>query len=175
MPRALPAGHARRVPLALVLLLLVALALPLLAWSLAGRRFWSDLRGPAGRDLRAEVTARHRLSPADADTVQQAVTRGRPVPDPRLRPATADWAGATLAVVDDQHALHARRDTAAAVVLAVAMLCVLAGVVLALTADAGPLSYLVLLLAAGAVANVALLPLLVRRNLRRAVAANSVT
>ncbi|MGY1653761.1 hypothetical protein [Geodermatophilus sp. SYSU D01119] len=159
-------------PLALVLLLLVALALPLLAWSLAGRRFWADLRGPAGRDLRAEVVARHRLTPADADTVQQAVTRGRAAPQ-SLRPAAADWAGSTLAAVDEQRARHAGRERAAAVVLALAGGCVLAGVVLALVLDAGPVSFLLLLLAAGAGANVALLPLLVRRNLRRAVTANS--
>ncbi|MGX5654557.1 hypothetical protein ACWKWC_07280, partial [Geodermatophilus nigrescens] len=72
-----------------------------------------------------------------------------------------------------QHARHAGRDRAAAVVLALAGLCVLAGVVLALVLDARPVSFLLLLLAAGAVGNVALLPLLVRRNLRRAVAVNT--
>ncbi|PWW24235.1 hypothetical protein JD79_03414 [Geodermatophilus normandii] len=38
--------------------------------------------------------------------------------------------------------------------------------------DAGVLSYVLVVLAGGAIANLALLPLLVRRNLRRAVPAN---
>ena len=59
----------------LVFLLLLALALPLLSWSIAGRRFWADLRGPGTRDLRAEVVARHGLSGGEADAVQAAVTR----------------------------------------------------------------------------------------------------
>jgi Flp pilus assembly protein TadB len=160
------------VPLVLVLLLLVALALPLLSWSIAGRRFWADLRGPGTRDLRAEVVARHGLSGAEADTVQTAVSRGRPVTESRLRPAATDWAGTTLTVIDEQHARHAGRDRAAAVVLGLAGLCLLAAVVLAVALDAGALVYLLVALAAGAIANLALLPVLVRRNLRRAVTAN---
>ncbi|GAB3307881.1 hypothetical protein GCM10027451_16330 [Geodermatophilus aquaeductus] len=159
-------------PLLLVLLLLLALALPLLSWSIAGRRFWADLRGPGTRDLRAEVVARHRLSGGDADAVQTAVTRGRPVGESRLHPAAADWAGTTLTVLDEQRARHAGRERAAAVVLGLAGLCLLAALVLAVVLDAGALVYLVVLLAGGAIANLALLPVLVRRNLRRAVAAN---
>ncbi|WP_456949342.1 hypothetical protein [Geodermatophilus sp. SYSU D00698] len=159
-------------PLVLVFLLLVALVLPLLAWSLAGRRFWADLRGPGTRDLRAEVVARHGLSGAEADTVQTAVTRGRPVDDARLRPAAADWAGTTLTVLDGQHAAHAGRDRAVSVVLGLAGPCLLAAVVLAVVLDAGAVVHLLVLLAAGAVADLALLPATVRRNLRRARAAN---
>ena len=156
----------------LVLLLLLALALPLLSWAMAGRRFWADLRGPGTRDLRAEVVARHGLTVGEADTVQTAVTRGRPVGEPRLRPAAADWAGTTLAVLDEQRARHAGRDRAASAVLGLAGLCLLVALVLAVVLDAGALSYVLVVLAGGAIANLALLPLLVRRNLRRAVPAN---
>jgi hypothetical protein len=156
-----------------VLLLLLALALPLLSWSIAGRRFWADLRGPGTRDLRAEVVARHGLTGGDADAVQTAVTRGRPVGESRLRPAATDWAGTTLTVLDEQHARHARRDRAAVVVLGLAGLCLLVALVLAVALDAGALVYLLVLLAGGAIANLALLPVMVRRNLQRAVTANA--
>jgi hypothetical protein len=75
-----------------VIIVLILVGLPLLAWWLGGRRFWSRLRPGAERDPWGDVVRRHRLSPSEAPRVAHAVPRGMALDDPRLRAAAVDWA-----------------------------------------------------------------------------------
>ena len=75
-----------------MIIVLILVGLPLLAWWLGSRRFWSRLRPGAEADPWREVVRRHRLSSADAPRVAHAVPRGLALDDPRLRAAAVDWA-----------------------------------------------------------------------------------
>ncbi|MGY1858258.1 hypothetical protein [Modestobacter sp. SYSU DS0290] len=82
-----------------IVVVVVLVGLPLLAWWVGGRRFWSRLRPTVVDDgltaewrLRRELARRHGLSPDELGTVENAVTWGKELADPRLRAATAEWA-----------------------------------------------------------------------------------
>ncbi|MGY2080404.1 hypothetical protein [Modestobacter sp. SYSU DS0657] len=74
----------------------ILVGLPLLAWWAGRRGLWDRLR-PSGLDdgpgaewrLRRELARRHGLDQAELRTVEDAVTWGRELTDPRLRAATA--------------------------------------------------------------------------------------
>ena len=76
---------------ALVVVAVIAVGFPLVAWWLGGRRFWAALSGPARRDLHADMVGKHRLGPADIAAVQQAMAWGRAVEDPGC--AQSSWTG----------------------------------------------------------------------------------
>ncbi len=75
-----------------VTIVLILVGLPLLAWWVGGRRFWSRLRPGAEPDPWREVVQQHRLSASEAPRVAHAVPRGVALEDPRLRAAAVDWA-----------------------------------------------------------------------------------
>ena len=75
-----------------VTIILILVGLPLLAWWLGGRAFWSRLRPGAERDPWGDVVRRHRLSQSDAPRVAHAVPRGVALDQPHLRAAAVDWA-----------------------------------------------------------------------------------
>ena len=75
-----------------VTIVLILVGLPLLAWWLGGRRFWSRLRPGAERDPWGDVVRTHRLSPSEAPRVAHAVPRGVALDQPHLRAAAVDWA-----------------------------------------------------------------------------------
>ena len=92
---------------ALIAVALIAVGLPLAAWWLGGRSFWSRLRRRPASDPWLDVLRRHRLTGAEAGRVISAVERGERLDDPRLRRAAVElaeqslelsfppWAGAT--------------------------------------------------------------------------------
>lgn len=76
----------------LVAVLVIAVGLPLLAWWVAGRPYWSRLRPGAEPDPWRDLVRRHGLSAGEAARIAADVPRGLRLPDPRLRRAAVDWA-----------------------------------------------------------------------------------
>lgn len=76
----------------LVAVLVIAVGLPLLAWWVAGRPYWSRLRPGAELDAWRDLVRRHGLSAGEAARIAADVPRGLRLPDPRLRRAAVDWA-----------------------------------------------------------------------------------
>lgn len=82
---------------ALVVIALIAVGLPLLAWWVGGRGFWGRLRPTPVRLVPSELRARYRLTVLELTEVHRAAAEGRALTDPRLRAATAEHARRTLA------------------------------------------------------------------------------
>ena len=74
-----------------VTILLLLVGLPLLAWWVGGRAFWSRLHPRAFSDPWRDLVTQHRLSAADASRVAHAVPRGMALEQPHLRSAAAAW------------------------------------------------------------------------------------
>jgi hypothetical protein len=77
---------------AIVLVLLILVGLPLLAWWVGSRPVLDRLGASADDDPRPLVVREHGLTLAEADEVERAVTWGRALSEPRLRAAAVDWA-----------------------------------------------------------------------------------
>jgi hypothetical protein len=108
----------------IVAVVVIAVGLPLAAFWVGSRRFWSRLRPRAlATDrqgaLYREVVLRHRLRPSEIAQVEGAVTWGRRLEDPRLRLAVVDWAQALRADADRRRAAHPRRRRLLVVLLVV--------------------------------------------------------
>jgi hypothetical protein len=76
----------------LIAVLVIAVGLPLLAWWVARRRYWSRLRPGAEPDPWRDLVRRHGLSAGEVARIAADVPRGLQLPDPRLRRAAVDWA-----------------------------------------------------------------------------------
>jgi hypothetical protein len=85
------AGQDRGVAAGISIVLILA-GLPLLAWWLGGRSFWSRAERRGQPDVFGEMVRRHGLRPGEIPTVEGAVTWGRRLEEPRLRAAVVDWA-----------------------------------------------------------------------------------
>ncbi|WP_222194962.1 hypothetical protein [Modestobacter italicus] len=81
---------------AAVIIVLILVGLPLLAWWVGGRRFWNRLKPGRGPDPWGDFVRSHRLSPSEATAVQSAVTKGAALDDEKLRRAAVDLAEETL-------------------------------------------------------------------------------
>jgi len=79
-----------------VIIGLLVLGLPLLAWWVGTRRIWSRLRPGAEPDPWREAVRTHGLSAAEAALLAREVPRGHRFDDPRMRRAAVDWAGTLL-------------------------------------------------------------------------------
>ncbi|SEO84782.1 hypothetical protein [Trujillonella endophytica] len=154
----------------IVISLAVAVLAPLTAFFVGGRRFWATVgeRAPDG------LLERHGLEAGDTLAVQRAMARGRRAEEPRIRPAVVEWAGSTLAAVEESERLHARRRAVAAALTALGAVALVLAVVLGLTdGGAGGGFWLVVVLSLGLLLNLVVLPRVLRRNLRRAVSSNA--
>ncbi|WP_100500190.1 hypothetical protein [Geodermatophilus chilensis] len=90
----------------LIAVLVIAVGLPLLAWWVARRPYWSRLRPGAEPDPWRDLVRRHGLSAGEAARVATDVPRGLRLPDPRLRRAAVEWARELL----DQEQLRLPRN-----------------------------------------------------------------
>lgn len=91
-----------------VIIGLLVLGLPLLAWWVGGRRVWGRLRPGAEPDPWRDAMREYRLTPQETATVESAVNWGRRLEDPRLRFAAVAWARAQL---ERKAALRSGRPT----------------------------------------------------------------
>ena len=74
-----------------VTIVLILVGLPLLAWWVGGRAFWSRPRPGGDDDLHRTIVLRHGLRPAEIPQVEGALTWGRQLDEPHLRAAVVDW------------------------------------------------------------------------------------
>ena len=81
---------------AVIIIALIAVGLPLLAWWVAGRRFWTTHRARTDQDPWTTILQTHRLDPVEMRRVAAAVGWGTRLAEPRLRCAAADWAAHDL-------------------------------------------------------------------------------
>ncbi|PWW24234.1 hypothetical protein JD79_03413 [Geodermatophilus normandii] len=153
---------------AVVSIVLLLVGLPLLAFWLGGRRFWSRLRPGRGPDPWGDLVRTHGLSAAEAAAVDAAVARGQRLDDERLRRAAVAHARQALSGLRWQEATRGQRVLL--VLVALWLLLQVVGVVVQLAAgEPGDVSWgVVAVLAVAVVATVVF-----RRRLQRAVEVNT--
>jgi hypothetical protein len=89
-----------------IIVVVIAVGLPLLAWWIGGRPFWNRSYGQTHGELFRDIMRRHGLRPGEMAQVEGAATWGRRLDDPRLRAAVVDWATSMQARIDDTRARH---------------------------------------------------------------------
>jgi hypothetical protein len=147
----------------------IGLGLPLGAWWVGGRPLWarSDQRARRAQEAHREWIARHGLTSGERAEVQRAIQRGAVLEDERLRAAAVEAARTQLG------AWGARGDVAQRVWLVLGVLWIGAAVVLiVVTAVTGDWSWNFLVVVVNFAA-VSVPQMILRRNLRRAIALNS--
>jgi hypothetical protein len=153
---------------AVVSIVLLLVGLPLLAFWLGGRRFWSRLRPGRGADPWGDLVRAHGLSAGEAAAVNTAVARGRRLDDERLRRAAVAHARQALSGLQWREATRGQR--ALLVLVAVWLLLQVVGIVVQLVAgEPEDVSWGVVAALAVAVGATVVF----RRRLHRAVALNS--
>jgi 4-amino-4-deoxy-L-arabinose transferase-like glycosyltransferase len=151
-----------------VTIVLILVGLPLLAWWVGGRAFWSRPRPGGNEDLHRTIVLRHGLRPAEIPQVEGALTWGRQLADPRLRAAVVDWGQELQRLAAGQRAHRSRAGRVALGLLFLWLVLLLIGAVVAVVEQRwGDLVRGLFLVAA-----LVLPPLVFRRNLRRAVERN---
>ena len=149
-------------------IVLILLGLPLLAWWVGGRAFWSRPRPGVDGDLHRAIVLRHGLRPAEIPQVEGALTWGRQLAEPRLRAAVVDWGREMQRLAAEQRAHRSRAGRVALGLLLLWLVFLLVGAVVAVVQQRwGDLVRGLFFVAA-----LVLPPLLFRRNLRRAVEQN---
>lgn len=151
-----------------VIIVLILVGLPLLAWWLGGRSFWSRPRPGGDPDLHRTIVLRHGLRPAEIPQVEGALTWGRQLGDPRLRAAVVDW-GREMERQRTEHRTHRPRAARIALGLVFLWLVFLVGTAVVAVVEQrwGDLVRGLFFVVA-----LVLPQLLFRRNLRRAVELN---
>ena len=116
---------------ALIAVVTVLLGLPLLAWWLGGRSFWSRLRPGAEPDPWGDAMRRFGLTPSEAAQVESAVNWGRRLDGARLRRAAVAWAQQRI---DQEGARRRIHSPWSRVIALVALLFLLSGALALMTA-----------------------------------------
>jgi 4-amino-4-deoxy-L-arabinose transferase-like glycosyltransferase len=151
-----------------VIIVLILVGLPLLAWWVGGRAFWSRPRPSVDADLHRTIVQRHRLRPAEIPQIEGALTRGRELTDPRLRAAVVDWGQELERLAAEQRVHRSRAGRVALGLMFLWVVFLLIGAVMAVVEQRwGDLVRGLVFVAA-----LVLPPLVFRRNLRRAVERN---
>ncbi|WP_448639444.1 hypothetical protein [Geodermatophilus sp. URMC 63] len=155
---------------AVVSIVLLLVGLPLLAFWVGRRRFWSRLRPGRGPDPWGDLVRGHRLTAGEAATVRAAVARGQRLDDERLRRAAVDLARQEIAGLGPRWRDGTRAQR---LLLAVGagwlVLAVVSVVVPLATGEPGDVPWTSVVLGAMGAGAVVLL----RRRLRRAIDLNS--
>jgi hypothetical protein len=94
----------RGVTVAIAVVVLLLVGVPLFAWWVGGRRFWTRLKPGPDPCLPRALIREHGLSPDEVLEVERAVTWGKELQDARLRAAVVDWAQRYQAAVLEQRA-----------------------------------------------------------------------
>jgi hypothetical protein len=101
----------------IVVVVLLAVGLPLLAWWVGGRRFWSRAHGAVTGDIPRRMMQKHALRPAEIAQVEGALAWGRELRDERLRAAVVDWAQELQRAAEERRRRHPRRQRSARALL----------------------------------------------------------
>jgi hypothetical protein len=75
-----------------IIIVVLAVGLPALAWWVAKRPFWATHRARPDQDFWTDILQTRRLDPVQMRQVAGAMSWGSRLPEPRLRRAVADWA-----------------------------------------------------------------------------------
>jgi hypothetical protein len=153
-----------------VIIALLVLGVPLLAWWIGGRRFWGRLEVRGGQDPASAILRRYGLTGGQASTVSTAVMRGRALDEPRQCAAAVELAQLML---DQLFPTWEHASTGRRAVRILAWLWVLTAVVgfahVAVSDGLGDVNWFtVVLVMAGVVT-----PFVQRRRLRRTIELNS--
>ena len=151
-----------------VTIVLILVGLPLLAWWVGGRAFWSRPRPGGDDDLHRTIVLRHGLRPAEIPQVEGALTWGRQLDEPHLRAAVVDW-GQELQRLAAERRAHRSRAGRVALGLIFLWLVFLVGSAVVAVVEQRWGDLVRGLFFVGALV---LPPLVFRRNLRRAVGLN---
>ena len=151
-----------------VTIVVILVGLPLLAWWVGGRAFWSRPRAGADPDLHRVIVLRHGLRPAEIPQVESALTWGRQLAEPRLRAAVVDWGHEMQRAAAEQRTHRSWAARVALGLLVLWLVLLLVGAVVALIEQ----RWSDLVRGLFFVAALVLPPLVFRRNLRRAVELN---
>jgi hypothetical protein len=114
---------------AVIIIAVIAVGLPALAWWVGRRPFWATHRARTDGDPWLDILREHRLDPAEVGQVAGAVRRGKHLADARLRAAVVDWAERDLRRIERnrrQPSPLRRRAAVAGLAAALAVLGVLA-------------------------------------------------
>jgi hypothetical protein len=114
---------------AVIIIVVIAVGLPALAWWVARRPFWASHRARPDGDPWLDILRAHRLDPVEMRQVAAAVGLGRRLRDPRLRAAVADWAERDIRRIQQNRRTPSplrRRSVVAGLVAALLVLAVLA-------------------------------------------------
>jgi hypothetical protein len=153
-----------------VIIGLLVLGAPLLAWWIGGRRVWARLDARAADNPWTDAVRRHRLTPGESAQVTEAVGHGRALQDPRLRAAAVELAEFTLGQLSPSWSRMSIGRRVLVTLTAVWLVLVVAGAVFAIAfRSLGDVPWVLLvgLLAGSGVS------FWQRRKLRKAVALNS--
>lgn len=156
---------------AALVILLILVGFPLLAWWLGGRRRWArlDAKGRDQMQVELDWMRRHSLDHRELARIGSALNRGRAVDDDRLRAAVVERARMLQAAERTWQASHPRLSAAMRWLSAVWLLAVLSSVVFAVAFGNGPgWSSVYLIAIVGSVGA----EWWRRRNLRRAIELN---
>jgi len=102
-----------------IVVVLLLVALPVLAWWIGARDVWSRPSKRTEPDLYREMVRRHALRPAEIAQVEGALTWGRELTEPRLRAAVVDWARTLQRVAEERRSRHPRARQVARLVAVV--------------------------------------------------------
>ena len=96
----------------LIVVVVLAVGLPLLAWWVGGRRFWNRAYSTETGELYRRMVREHGLRPAEIAQVEGALTWGRELQDARLRTAVVVWAQELQRAAEERRRRHPRRAIA---------------------------------------------------------------
>jgi hypothetical protein len=151
-----------------VTIVLILVGLPLLAWWVGGREFWSRPRPGVDADLHRTIVQRHGLRPAEIPQIEGALMWGRQLAEPRLRAAVVDWGQEMQRQAAERRAHRSLAGRVALGLLFLWLVFLLIGAVVAVVDQRwGDLVRGLIFVAA-----LVLPPLIFRRNLRVAVERN---
>jgi len=115
---------------AVIIIVVLVVGLPALAWWVARRPFWTTHRARLDQDFWLEIIRAHHLDPVEIRSVAAARAWGSRLPEPHLRRAAVDWAQRDLERIEGNRSAPSvlrRRAVAGGLAAVLVVLGLLAG------------------------------------------------